>query len=347
MAAIDPSRIKSKLAYTHKGTLYAVCADALTGKLYAGSDDYGIHVFDPAVNQKQPVARWARHENYVSALLHVKSAGKPLLISGSYDRCLIWWDLESGKPLRSIEAHHGWVRSLTATPDGRHFASAGDDMLVHIWETESGRRVRTLAGHAVQTPQGHVTALYAVATSPDGKYVAAGDRVGVVCIWELATGKLAQRFEVPILYTYDPKQRKRSIGGIRSLAFLPDGRFLAVGGIGQVNNVDGLAGPAHVELWDWRKPEPRLVLEAEGHKGITNCLLPYGGSEWLVGAGGGSDGGFLAFWKIEPLPASSHDKPAAVPLQRIKTGGHIHAFCVRKGGPELCLAGHEKLEIWS
>src|SRR5207237_2208759 len=96
---------------------------------------------------------------------------------------------------------------------------------------------------------------------PGWKIRRRGDRAGVVCVWELATSKLAQRFEVPILYTYDPKQRKRSIGGIRSLAFLPDGRLLAVGGIGQVNNVDGLAGPAHVELWDWRKPEPRLMLE--------------------------------------------------------------------------------------
>ena len=38
MAAIDPTKIKSTFAYNHKGTFYAVCADTLTGKLYAGSE---------------------------------------------------------------------------------------------------------------------------------------------------------------------------------------------------------------------------------------------------------------------------------------------------------------------
>ena len=37
-------------------------------------------------------------------------------------------------------------------------------------------------------------------------------------VWELQTGKLLSTFQVPTLYTFDPRQRKRSMGGIRSLA---------------------------------------------------------------------------------------------------------------------------------
>src|SRR5207244_1453043 len=127
---------------------------------------------------------------------------------------------------------------------GLRLVSVGDDMMVKVWETDSGRLLRTLSGHALCTPQGHVTALYAVAVSPDGKHIASGDRHGIVNIWELETGKLIHGFQVPTLYTYDPRQRKRSIGGIRTVVFSPDGQSLAVGGIGQVGNVDGLAGPA-------------------------------------------------------------------------------------------------------
>jgi WD40 repeat protein len=344
MAQIDPAKVKSRSTFPHKGTFYGLCADTAANRLYAGSDDYAIYVFDPTAAKKEPLARWTKHDNYVSALVFVKRQGKRLVISGSYDRNLIWWDADNGKSIRSVEAHEGWLRDLAVLPDGNHLASAGDDMLVKVWETDTGKLVRSLKGHDRKTPQGHVTALYVVAASPDGKYLASGDRIGAVRVWETSTGKLAQSFAVPKLYTYDPRQRKRSIGGIRSLAFSGDGKILAVGGIGQVGNVDGLAGAVHVELWDWRKPQQRFVLGAQGHKGITNHLLFHPGGSWLMGAGGGADNGFLAFWKTDKL-AEIKDK-ASIPAQRTKTSGHIHRFCLSAKGDELYAAGFRKLEVW-
>ncbi|HEV3443108.1 MAG TPA: WD40 repeat domain-containing protein [Gemmataceae bacterium] len=347
MATLDPAKIKSRAVYKHAATLYALAADLVNGRLYAGSDDYGIHVFDLAAEKKQAVGEWKNHENFVSALLFVSRPAGPLLISGSYDRRLIWWDPARGQPVRTVEGHQGWVRSLAATPDGRHLISAGDDMLVKIWDTLSGKLMRSLAGHAKRTPQDHVTALYAVAVSPDGKHAASGDRIGTVCVWELQTGKLTQRLDVPTVYTYDPVQRKRSIGGVRSLAFSPDGSLLAVGGIGQVGNVDGLAGSAHVELWDWRKPRQVCTLAAQGHKGIVNCLHFHPKDSWLIGGGGGSDNGFLAFWNTATLSTAMVEKKDAIPGQRIKADGHIHAFCLNAEKHELYTAGYRKLEIWA
>src|SRR5581483_11325188 len=204
----------------------------------------------------------------------------------------------------------------------KRLVSCGDDMLVKLWDAESGKLVRTFEGHATRTPQGHVTALYALAVSPDAKHLASGDRHGTVIIWETETGQVAQKFEVPALYTYDSRQRKRSIGGVRSLAFSPDGKVLAVGGIGQVENVDGLGGPAHVELWVCATAEPKLVGEAQGHKALVNSLLWAPHDPWLIGAGGGSDGGLLAFWKIDTLPDKG--KKAALAGQRVKVDGHVH-----------------------
>jgi WD40 repeat protein len=348
MAAIDPAKTKLESAFNHGGTFYSLAGDG-KGKLYAGSDDFGVHVFDPRSAKKEPLARWARHDNYVSALGCVERAGKRLVISGSYDRRLVWWDAAGGQVVRAIEAHEGWVRDLVVVPGGNLLASAGDDMRVKLWETDSGRLVRSLEGHALRTPQGHVTALYALAVSPDGKYLASGDRIGSVRVWELATGKLAQSFEVPTLYTYDPRQRKRSIGGIRALAFSPDGASLAAGGIGQVGNVDGLEGPAHVEVWDWRKPERRFAATAQGHKGMIESLLFEPSGTWLIACGGGSDNGFLAFWKTDatPMPAGQDKKPAPVPTHRIKTDGHLHRLVLSPTGTELYAAGYRKLTVWT
>jgi WD40 repeat protein len=343
MPAIDPSRVKVKTTYPHPATFYALCADPGGKRLYAGSEDSAIYLYDLDSPKKELAAKWTRHENYISALVTVARQSKILIISGSYDRTLIWWDAARGEPLRAVEAHAGWVRDLVALPDGNRLVSCGDDMLVKLWDTDSGKLVRTFAGHASRTPQGHVTALYTVAVGPDGRHIASGDRHGTVLVWETDTGKLAQRFEVPTLYTYDPRQRKRSIGGIRSLAFARDGNLLAVGGIGQVENVDGLGGPAHVEVWDWKKPTLRFAAGALGHKAMINALLWHPTDPWLFGAGGGSDGGLLAFWKADKLPDAPPKDPVAG--QKLKVDGHVHRIALNATGTELYAAGYKRLDV--
>jgi WD40 repeat protein len=344
MPAIDPAKARVKTTFPHPATLYALCADPSGKRLYAGSEDYGVHIFDLDSPKKEPAARWTKHDNYVSALVAVTRSARTLVISASYDRSLVWWDAARGEAIRTVEAHAGWVRNLAALPDGSRVASCGDDMLVKLWDVDSGRPVRTFAGHAPKTPQGHVTALYALAVSPDGKHLASGDRHGTVIVWETDTGRVAQRFEVPALYTYDPRQRKRSIGGIRAVKFSNDGQFLAAGGIGQVNNVDGLEGPVHVEVWDWKKPQVRFTGGA-GHKGMLEDLLWHPDRTWLIGGGGGSDGGLLAFWKIDPMPDGPRKE--AVVGQRVKVDGHVHRMVLAPSGTELYAAGHRRLDAWS
>jgi WD40 repeat protein len=344
LTPIDPSKAKVHSSYNHPGIFFSLAADAEGSRLFAGSDDYGIHIFDLKSEKKTPIARWNRHNNYVSGLACFVNDNKPRLVSASYDRSLLWWDLEAGAVTLGIEAHDGWIRDLIVLPGGERLATVGDDMLVKLWDAATGRLIHTMAGHAKRTPQGHVTALYALAVSPDGKYLASGDRIGAVRIWETETGKLAQGFQVPILYTYDERQRKRSLGGIRALAFSPDGQHLAIGGMGQVNNVDGLAGPAHVEVWEWRTPRSVFTGGAQGHKGLIEHLLFHPAGEWLIGGGGGSDNGLLAFWKLDQLEDPSKDKRDA---HRIKTDGHWHHLVLASAGDVLYAAGHRKLEVWS
>ena len=101
-----------------------------------------------------------------------------------------------------------------------------------------------------------------------------------------------------------------------------------------------LAGPATVEVWDWRAPQRVFAAGAEGHRGLVNHLQ-FHPDGWLIGAGGGSDGGFLAFWKSEP--AKDAKAPAG---QRLKTDGHVHRLAFDAAGTQLYAAGYRKLTVW-
>ena len=44
-------------------------------------------------------------------------------LSGSHDRTLRLWDLETGAELRRFEGHEGWVDSVAVLADGRRALS--------------------------------------------------------------------------------------------------------------------------------------------------------------------------------------------------------------------------------
>jgi WD40 repeat protein len=226
----------------------------------------------------------ADHGRYVTS---VRIAGGHA-VSGGYDGRLIWWDIAERRQVRAIDAHTRWIRQIAVTPDGTKLASVGDDMVCRIWNAADGTRLHELRGHAEQTTQHFTSTLYACAFPADGRRLATGDRVGHVVIWDVATGRELAAVEAPTLYTWDGTQRIRSIGGVRGLAFSPDGTQLAVGGVGQIGNVDALQGPSRVEIFAWERRQ--RVAEFTGAQGIVNRLVYHPQNQWLCAIGGGSAG---------------------------------------------------------
>ncbi|MHC4924833.1 MAG: WD40 repeat domain-containing protein, partial [Planctomycetota bacterium] len=128
----------------------------------------------------------------------------------------------------TIEAHSDRVRSVAWSPDGGLLASAGGEGTVKLWNAATGKEVRTLKESSA--------GVISVAWDSRGERLAAGDAAGRVDIWTAATGE--KTFSVLAHPNPDPEGHPG--GGAISLAWSPDGRYLASGGSDRVG----------VKVWD-------------------------------------------------------------------------------------------------
>lgn len=330
MPCPDPTTLKLLKEHKRDDMLFCVARRPGSARLYAGSSDSNVYLLDPLAEQLQ-LEVLSGHTSYVTG---VAVAGC-CVVSGAYDGQLIWWDLETHQQIRAVEAHQRWIRGVTATTDGTKVASVADDMVCRVWDAATADLVHELRGHELQTPHHFPSMLFTCAFSPDGSLLATADKVGHVIIWELATGKQLASVDAPQMYTWDPKQRLHSIGGVRSLAFSLDAARLAVGGIGQIGNIDHLGAAARVEVFDWKQGQRTHEFPGDEIKGLVERLAFCTDGHWLLG-GGGDNGGFLKFFDLAASKVIHQDK---APM-------HVHDLVLNDACDTIYGVGHGKVAVW-
>lgn len=70
-----------------------------------------------------------------------------LLASGSWDRTIRLWEVETGKLLATLEGHTDFVRDLVFTSDGKTLISSGKDGVIRVWDVAGGKLRKKLEGH--------------------------------------------------------------------------------------------------------------------------------------------------------------------------------------------------------
>lgn len=90
--------------------------------------------------------------------------------------------------------------------DGNMLATAGNDGLVKLWDSQTGIELSTISAHA--------DAVSSLACSPDGNTFATSGEDGAIKLWNWHTAKLVRTFSA-----------RQSIVG--SLVFSSDGKWLA------------------------------------------------------------------------------------------------------------------------
>jgi WD40 repeat protein len=189
------------------------------------------------------------------------------LATASSDTTVKVWDAQTGREVNTLKGHRGVVRCVAWSPDGRHLVSGGDDRTVQVWEAadRGGPLVRFADGFPAVVawrPDGvhlatgqwgglvrildsdtggklltlrHGSKHTSLALSPDGKRLATAGYERTVKVWDLAGGREALTLEA-----------RR--GPVVSVAFSPDGRWLASASVGP----DGASAgtDSAVQFWD-------------------------------------------------------------------------------------------------
>ena len=292
MNKVEPTQTRLAQELKHASPLVSCRFDAAGSFVFAGAQDNTIQRWELAGGKKTALAG---HNSWVRALVSVPK--RNLLVSGDYHGRLIWWqaDADAPTPVRTVEAHKGWIRAAAVSPDGQTLATCGNDHLVKLWAVADGKPLGELAGHA-----SHV---YNVAFHPGGKGLVSADLKGVVKEWDLAKGAHARDFDAAVLWKYDPTFRA-DIGGVRGMAFSRDGTLLACAGITDVTNAFAGIGKPVIVLIEWPSGKRKHLLRPKEDFQGTAWGLAFHPSGFLVAAGGGNAGA-MWFWKPDQ-PQSFH-----------------------------------------
>ena len=211
-------------------------AVAPDGKLVAsGSLDETVRLWDPETGAE--VEKRHVHRAVVLDVAFAPDGRRAL--TGSWDYLpMDYWDVPGRKRLLDFGVGTAPVNGVAFTPDGRHALTAHGDKLIRLWDLETGKEVRRLAGHE-QSVDG-------LALAPDGRRALSGGQDGTVRLWDVETGREIRKFA-------GPEQ------AVRCVALAPDGRRALAGGD------DGV-----VRLWDVETGA--ALAQFEGHAGIVRAV---------------------------------------------------------------------------
>jgi WD40 repeat protein len=237
------------------------------------------------------------------------SADGRYALSGSSDKTLKLWEVETGRCLRTFEGHKYGVSSVCLSADGRYALSGisySMNNTLRLWEVATGRGLRII--------EGHNDGVESVCLSTDGRYALSGSLDKTLKLWEVASGRCLRTFEghtkVVTSVCLSPDVRYALSGSwdqTLKLWEVETGRCLRTfeGHTDDVNSVclsangrHALSGSRDKTLKLWEVESGRCLRTFEGHTSHVNSVCLGSDGRYALWGGGDQWKGELILWEV-------------------------------------------------
>ncbi|MFP3040601.1 caspase family protein [Treponema primitia] len=318
-------------------------------------------------------------------LLAYNSDKRQIVSSFSHNTIYKIWDSESGQELHSLSINHDAVKQIAYSPNGRQLAINDRILDTESWQEQTfagaagvGSMAISPDGRQLAIPSGNIIKIWSfeswqelqafpgygpVVYSPDGRRLVCKSLDRTIKVWDVESGQELRTFSA------------QSSGGLKSLAYSPDGRKIAGGYSGT-----GKGNESFVSIWDvesgqelrtisgfsnWQtamtiafSPDGRQIVsgtsgihnlkiwDAESGQELRNLSLPRNLSVYSVAyspdgrqmaAGGGSGSGDIVIY----------DAKNGQKLQTISNEGLVWSMAYSPDGRNIvsCSVGSNTLKI--
>ena len=119
---------------------------------------------------------WLYLEGHTNIILCIAiTPDSKTIVSGSRDKTIKIWNINTGECLNTLKGHSHYVQSIAISPDGKTLTSGSYDKKIKIWDLTTGDCLHTL--------QGHLEDVKSIAISQNGKTIVSGSDDKTIKIW--------------------------------------------------------------------------------------------------------------------------------------------------------------------